>query len=406
MEKIISSIFLLLSVTIYAQTEDVVATAGGVNDVYYDFETQSKTAVARSTWDIGLTTDPQGASIIINENGGVEVYLYGADTSAWSTLDTAGMKWTKIYNSEITWASGAFANQGTNHPDYGWGVYNSTTHDIVGNRIFILKNTLGELWKVMVPAMKANGDFAVRMAKVDGSSEMTYTFNKMDFKDKNFHLITVNDASAPISTNPNKKDWDMLFTKYITFVQAGPNSRYQPVAGVKVNVGCEVAQRDGIAIDSDDTTSLSWNSTITEIGWDWKTFDMASTSYIMVPDRTYFIRTANGAVWKLWFTDFTVGTSNSTFNTKLIKESASSKNMVQLKTQVYPNPASNALTIRNNENESLKATLMNAQGAIILTDNLSAFTAKTIPTSDFAKGIYFLQLSTSTTSNTQRVIFE
>jgi hypothetical protein len=406
MKKIISSIFLLLSVTIYAQTEDVVATAGGVNDVYYDFETQSKTAVARSTWDIGLTTDPQGASIIINENGGVEVYLYGADTSAWSTLDTAGMKWTKIYNSETTWASGAFANQGTNHPDYGWGVYNSTTHDIVGNRIFILKNTLGELWKVMVPAMKANGDFAVRMAKVDGSSEMTYTFNKMDFKDKNFHLITVNDASAPISTNPNKKDWDMLFTKYITFVQAGPNSRYQPVAGVKVNVGCEVAQRDGIAIDSDDTTSLSWNSTITEIGWDWKTFDMASTSYIMVPDRTYFIRTANGAVWKLWFTDFTVGTSNSTFNTKLIKESASSKNMVQLKTQVYPNPASNALTIRNNENESLKATLMNAQGAIILTDNLSAFTAKTIPTSDFAKGIYFLQLSTSTTSNTQRVIFE
>ena len=406
MKKIISSIFLLLSVTIYAQTEDVVATAGGVNDVYYDFETQSKTAVARSTWDIGLTTDPQGASIIINENGGVELYLYGADTSAWSTLDTAGMKWTKIYNSETTWASGAFANQGTNHPDYGWGVYNSTTHDIVGNRIFILKNTLGELWKVMVPAMKANGDFAVRMAKVDGSSEMTYTFNKMDFKDKNFHLITVNEDSAPINTNQNMKDRDMLFTKYITFVQAGPNSRYQPVAGVKVNVGCEVAQRDGIAIDSDDTTSLSWNSTITEIGWDWKTFDMASTSYIMVPDRTYFIRTANGAVWKLWFTDFTVGTSNSTFNTKLIKESASSKNMVQLKTQVYPNPASNALTIRNNENESLKATLMNAQGAIILTDNLSAFTAKTIPTSDFAKGIYFLQLSTSTTSNTQRVIFE
>ena len=235
---------------------------------------------------------------------------------------------------------------------------------------------------------------------------MTYTFNKMAFKDKNFHLITVNDASAPISTNPNKKDWDMLFTKYITFVQAGPNSRYQPVAGVKVNVGCKVAQRDGIATDSDDTTSLAWNSDITEIGWDWKTFDMASTSYIMVPDRTYFIRTANGAVWKLWFTDFTVGTANFSFNTKFIRESASTKNMVQLKTQVYPNPASNALTIRNNESESLKATLMNAQGATILTDNLSAFTAKTITTSDFAKGIYFLQLSTLTTSNTQRVIFE
>jgi hypothetical protein len=133
---------------------------------------------------------------------------------------------------------------------------------------------------------------------------------------------------------------------------------------------------------------------------------MASTSYIMVPDRTYFVRTANGAVWKLWFTNFTVGTANSTFNTKLIKQSASTKEIVQLNTQVYPNPANDVLTIRNNESESLKATLMNAQGATILTDNLSAFTAKTITTSDFAKGIYFLQLSTLTTSNTQRVIFE
>jgi hypothetical protein len=406
MKKIITSIFVLTALTVFAQTEDMVETAGGVNDVYYSFNSKTKTPVSRTTWDIGLTTNPQSASIIINENGGTELYLYGNDTSKWSSLDTAGMKWTNIYNSETTWASGAFANQGTTHPDYGWGMYNMTTHDIVGNRIFILKNTAGEYWKVMIPVMKAAGDFSVRIAKLSGASETTYTFNKNDYKAKHFHMIPVSDVPMSITTNPNKEDWDILFTKYITYVNQGPNSRFQPVGGVKVNIGCEVAQRDGIATTSDDTASLAWNTDITEIGWDWKTFDFGSSSYFMEIDRTYFIRTPKGAVWKLWFTDYTVGTANYSFNTKLLTAAAGTNELVKLNTAVYPNPTNGVLTISNKENTNLTLSLMNAQGMVVVKDNVAAHANLNIATTDLAKGVYFLELNTANASQTQRVIFE
>ena len=63
------------------------------------------------------------ASIIINENAGMELYVYSNDTNDWNTVDTAGFTFEKVYNSEESWENGAFSNLGTNHPDYGWGIY-------------------------------------------------------------------------------------------------------------------------------------------------------------------------------------------------------------------------------------------------------------------------------------------
>jgi hypothetical protein len=179
------------------------------------------------------------------------------------------------------------------------------------------------------------------------------------------------------------------------------------VAGVKINAGCEVAQRIGVDVSSDDTTDLNWNTEITEIGYDWKSFNRGTFEYNITPEQAYFVRTRNGAVYKLWFTDFTVGTANYLFNTKEIKAGvASARTVTKLNTTVYPNPTKDILNIRNKENEALIITLMNAQGAVVTESNVAANAKQSISTSDFAKGIYFLQLSTSNAVSTQRVIFE
>lgn len=408
MNKIITSLFLLVSLHSFSQTADEVMSQGGVNDVYYDFETQSKVAVDRSTWDIGLTTDMRGASIIINENGGTELYLYSADTSDWSTLDTAGFDFKNIYNSESTWNAGAFANQGTTHPDYGWGIYDMNKHDINGNRVFILKTKTGNYLKVVIDQMSPVGLYKFRTASLDGSNLKTYEYGKTtpESMGKNFALLDL-DGGDFITDNPMAKDWDVLFTKYITFVQAGPNSRYQAVGGVKINAGCQVAEREGMSADSDDTSSLSWDGNVTQIGWDWKTFDLATRSYTMDTDLAYFIRTQNGAVYKLWFTDYTVGTAIYSFNTKEIKAGTLSANKItKLNTSVYPNPTADVLNINNKENETLAISLLNVQGLAVLNRTVNAHTTQTISTRELAKGVYFLQLSTSNTSNIQRVIFE
>ena len=59
------------------------------------------------------------------------------------------------------------------------------------------------------------------------------------------------------------------------------------VSGVKINAGCKVAERKGIDVLSDDTSSLDWNTNITEIGYDWKAFDRCSFKYNMKIGRAH-----------------------------------------------------------------------------------------------------------------------
>jgi hypothetical protein len=407
MKKIFTSLLALVALSVSAQVvvSDSVLTMGGASDVYYDLSSQTQTPVSRTTWDIGLTTDGRGASVIINENAGVELYLYSTDTSDWSSIDTNGFAFDNIYNSETTWNAGAFANQGTTHPDYGWGMYDMNSHDINGNRLFIVKTKDGDYLKVVIDKMSAAGLYTFRTAKLDGSDLESYSYSKTqaESKDKNFALLNLTSGDF-VYTNPNTKDWDILFTKYITFVQAGPNSRYQPVGGVKINAGCEVAQRDNVSPTDNDTSSLTWTTDITEIGWDWKTFDLQTSSYSMVAGRTYFVRTANGSVHKIWFTDYSVGTAIYKFNTEALL--LGTDKITKLNTTVYPNPTAASLTIDNKEKEALTYTLLNTQGVTVYTGTVGAFTSNSISTNDFANGVYFLQLSTSSITNTQRVIFE
>jgi len=408
MNKIFTTILVLVALAGNAQTADSVLSRGGAMDVYYDFETQDKTELDRATWDIGLTTENRGASIIINENAGTELFLYSSDTADWSTVDTAGFDFKNIYNSETTWSSGAFANQGTAHPDYGWGIYDQKKHDINGNRIFILKTKTEKYLKVVIDQMSPAGVYKFRTANLDGSNLEVYEYAKTDPESmgKNFALVNL-DVGDFVFENPASSKWDILFTKYTTTVQMGPTSQDMSVAGVKINAGCEVAQRIGVDVSSDDTTDLNWNTEITEIGYDWKSFNRGTFEYNITPEQAYFVRTRNGAVYKLWFTDFTVGTANYLFNTKEIKAGvASARTVTKLNTTVYPNPTKDILNIRNKENEALIITLMNAQGAVVTESNVAANAKQSISTSDFAKGIYFLQLSTSNAVSTQRVIFE
>ena len=83
-----------------AQNADSVITSAGTMDVYYDLATGNQTSVDRSMWDIGLSTSMRSSSIIINENAGIELFVYSKDTSEWNSVDTTGFNFDNIYNSE------------------------------------------------------------------------------------------------------------------------------------------------------------------------------------------------------------------------------------------------------------------------------------------------------------------
>jgi hypothetical protein len=142
MKKLFTLTLILSSLALFAQKADTVVTNGGQLDVYYHLNNGEVTSNVAASWDIGFTAAPFDASIILNESGNAELYVYGTDTNAWNSVDTTGFAWENIYNSTESWEEGAFANP-TSHPSYGWGSYNNTTRDVEGNKIFILKTTAG-----------------------------------------------------------------------------------------------------------------------------------------------------------------------------------------------------------------------------------------------------------------------
>lgn len=389
-----------------AQNADSVITTAGTMDVYYDLTTGNQTSLDRTTWDIGLSTGRMSASIIINENAGMELYVYSNDTNDWNSVDTAGFTFEKVYNSEESWENGAFSNLGTNHPDYGWGIYDMNKHNIDGNRLFILKTQSGDYLKVVFDQMTTQGDFLFRTANLDGTNFVKHRFNKMDATGKNFLLVNLS-KNEMTADNPLSEDWNLLFTRYITEVRQGPTVREMPVSGVKINSGCKVAERQGVDITSDDTSSLDWKTNVTEIGYDWKVFDRTTFSYNMTEDLTYFVQLPNGQMWKIWFTGYAGGAEGKyVFNTQKMRAGASIDKYETSNTLVYPNPIRAFANIANQSTRSIKFDLIDVQGKVLNSGQILPNSTQQLNTSSYNAGIYTLRINSENSVDYKKLIIE
>ena len=117
-----------------------------------------------------------GASIRINGQSGVVLYNYpnNGDTSAWASIVTNGINnWNPIYNSDNSWADGAFnINANSSNPmDLGWGIYGTITHHVTGDSLNVIKLSNGAYKKLQILKLSSsNYDF--RYANIDGTNEI------------------------------------------------------------------------------------------------------------------------------------------------------------------------------------------------------------------------------------------
>lgn len=389
---------------VQAQNADSVITLAGTMDVYYDLQTGNQTSVDRSQWDIGLSTGKFNSSIIINENAGIELFVYGNDTSDWNSVDTAGFSFSNVYNSDSLWDNGAFSNLGTNHPDYGWGTYDMRKHIINGSRLFIIKTQTGEFLKMVVDQM--DSAFTFRTANLDGTNLINHKHNKSEANGKNFLLTNLYNREIAVG-NPLSKDWNLLFTKYITEVRQGPTVRNMAVSGIKINAGCRVAERKGVDVASNDTSNLVWNTKITEIGYDWKAFDRGSFKYNMVEDLAYFVALPNGQMWKIWFTDYVGGPEGKfVFNTQKVRSGASINKVISLNTSIYPNPARTYTNISNRESTPILVDVIDMHGKVLFSEKLLANTTTQLSTDSYTSGIYTIRFNSENGVDFKKLIIE
>lgn len=361
---------------------------GYANEVFYSFSNGVVKTSPRNVWDIAFYTSAWSAGIIINDGAGVELYTYpDAAAAGWDTFDTIGMSyWTKMYNDPAEWENGAFNRNQKGHPDYGWGIYSSTSHDVIGDSLYLIKTPDGIYRKLnIIRKYSSLNKYEIRFSLLDGTQDQTMTLEVNPYNDRVFMAFSF--ANGIVDREPLAADWDILLTKYMGVVQNTP----YPVVGVLSNPGDSVARVAHTDPAFNDFSMLEYSTVADTIGYNWKYFDMNLFQYIIEDSLMYFVKTQNSSVYKLAFDSFDYTTGTATFNTTLLSALGISEPATN-GMSVYPNPAVDNIYITfENISVSGSAGLYDLSGRLLREWTLSGNQSTKLDVSGFMPGTYILK---------------
>ncbi|NCA85281.1 MAG: T9SS type A sorting domain-containing protein [Clostridia bacterium] len=318
---------------------------GRTHDVYYSLNSGTSTQVQRDVWDIAFSTRTMDVTILTNGASGVQLYTYpNSGTDGWESIDTTGMYlWPLMYNDDTDWENGAFNRNGTGSElDYGWGVYNTITHIISGDSLFVMQMPDGKIKKMWI--MKKNpitNEYTFKYASLDGTDEQEMAIALNDYNTKNFIGYSIAN-NAIVDFQPATNDWDLLFAKYITFYGG---VMWYPVTGIKQNYNVQAA-----AYAMADTSMIDYNTqdfdsaNITTIGNNWYTLQGGMPpTYAIKDSLVYFVSDRESSIWKVVFEDYQSSQGIIGFRKQLLENHAGIASP-QIATSGYmavqPNPAS------------------------------------------------------------------
>ena len=393
---------------LHASAQETVSMGSGYsNENYYSLSSGDEISVVRDNWDIAFASDGLGSSsstIRINGSIGTELYLFSNDTADWGSLDTTGFQWSQLINSETDWSTGAFQNQTpASGFDLGWGTYNSITHIVSGDRIFLLKLANGAYKKLIIDQL-TGGEFTFHYADLDGSNLVETSVSKSNYAGKNFGYYSLQN-NVSLDREPLANSWDLLFTKYV--VDLGGGYLYG-VTGVLANAGIQVAQANSVNnVLTESWQGHSFDDNIGTIGWDWKSFNMTTFAYEIEDSLVYFIEDEIGNIHKVVFTGFG---GSSTGDFMFTKELVNAVGLTEFKNQilnVYPNPASGIINVifSSYENE-IALSIVDLSGRTVASRELNVnagMAQESIDISHLNSGVYLLTLRTSKGIATQKI---
>lgn len=390
-----------------SQTVDsIIMDQGYANDVYYSFYYGEVKTEPRSNWDIAFYTSIFSAGIITNDGSGVELYAYpNADTSGWNNIDTTGLStWPKLYNSEEDWEEGAFNRNGFGQLDYGWGIYNFMTHDVVGDSLFIIKLTSGEFKKLWIERKNSqNNIYFFRYGNLDNSMEVAKEYDFIPYLSKNFIYYSFENDEL-IDREPASDSWDILWTKYIA---AQPSGAVYPVTGILSNVSVANNRFDGVPLTYSDYEAKPMDTLKAGIGFNWKTLVMSPPfHYEVVDSLVFFVKDYYGDKYKLYFNSFEIGTGKTVFTKELVYSTSVADVIEEASNlSIAPNPVSNELRFTYAGNvENMEAFVYDLSGRVVHQKKFSStsFGEYSIPVDQLQSGMYLLLINTEKGTETQK----
>lgn len=368
---------------------------GYSNQNYYSFKTGSVTSNALDSWDLAFALNGFSTSIRINSAAGAELFYYG-DTSTWNSVDTTAFAWNNLYNSELNWQTGAFDTlaNAANAFDVGWGIYNMTTHNIIGNRVFILKSVSGDFLKIKINGLIA-GTYGFTTANINGSNEQFHTLTKSNFTNNYFGYYSLT-TNSELALEPETNNWDLLFTKYTDFVPTA-----YTVTGVLLSPETKAIKAYPVDVELyNDTNFAPFSSLKNTIGYNWKAYDFNSMSFVMADSTVYFVKNQDNEVYKLVFTAFGgSGNGNFYFNRDKLDFTTATTSEIEFDfgLALYPNPAHDILNVllSNSVAQPIQVELITLQGKRVVLQQFtnSDFGVLPININNLPKGMYWVKAS-------------
>ncbi|TNE30474.1 MAG: T9SS type A sorting domain-containing protein [Bacteroidetes bacterium] len=391
----------LTSSIAFSQQDSVSLDPGYQSEVWYSLSNGEVSSNNISIWDLGFDVSPTGYAIRINAGSGIRAWAYPGDTSDFETLDTTGISgWTELTNGEISWYEGAL-NSLENGLDVGWGEYDMSTHVITGNRIFVLEFGNGSYQKLIINSL-TSGSFYFRHASLDNSMDMSHMLTKSDFTNVDFGYFSLSNHSS-VQVEP-QSDWDLYFGKYTADL------------GMPYNVTGVLLQPDAQAVKAypvnDPNTYTNWgswgfSSDMNTIGYDWKSYNFSQGGYDIADSTVYFVKTANEDIYKVVFTGFGGSSTGKMYFNKSLVSTIGLNEESSSFIEVYPNPASDIITIVSDYNENATAQLLSTNGSVVRTTSLkSSLSTQSIDVSALPRGIYILRVQSGSDVQTERIIIQ
>jgi hypothetical protein len=234
------------------------------------------------------------------------IMIGGLALTAAAQIDTSGISgWPQMYNSMASWEEGAFGTNALGHPDYGWGIYNSITHGLTGDSIFVIKLPDQSYKRLWIVSRTATAVYTIRYADLDGSNEKEVEINMANYADKQFVYYSLSGDSI-VDEQPLASDWDLLLTKFSHTGLGG-----YTVTGLLSNDGVTVsvfnAPDSATAADATLADTTEFTDSITAIGNSW--YELVGMSIVPLDTIVYFVKTDSGDIYKMQVTFFESGIS-------------------------------------------------------------------------------------------------
>lgn len=394
----------------YAQitaNDSVSLNPGTTEMVYYNLSTGHKTSTSNTDWHLAITVratqfpaSPLGGTTMrINEANGVNVYYVpNASAATFNAVDTTGYAgWSKLHDSDTAMDEGAL-NSNRNHAnffDFGWGVYSQSSHNVVGDSVYLISLPGGGVKKLLVESLVYDTAFIITYTNIDNSNPQTLHIRKADYPGKNFvYLNMIN--NQVMDKEPANNTWDLQFLKYAA-MDVLPDSAY-PVVGVWSNKSANVARRAGVPEISNDASSVTYSHNLNTIGWNWKYYDFQNNAYQVEDSLAYFIQTLSGEQFKLVFTAYG---GSSTGVISFYKESLNATAINELPaaglSSVYPNPVSDLLQVNFSDAAFRQLEVLDLSGRVVYQNNTTQLSTQ-IPVADMPAGVYLLAVKQSGTT--------